>query len=103
MACQQIAKQAKREALARLRDNQRINDAEFSYSPSTGAVGIRWEDSQIFRVFNVNYPMYRQSESVTDWVSVGKGTHKQTVPWVEVDTETVNGVTIRLSRSIRVF
>ena len=71
MACQQIAEQAKREALARLRDNQRINDAEFAYSPSTGAVGMRWDESQIFRVFNVNYPMYQQSESVTDWVSIG--------------------------------
>ena len=64
---------AKREALARLRDNQRINDAEFAYSPSTGAVGIRWEESQMFRVFSIHYPMYGYSACVRDWVSVGKG------------------------------
>jgi hypothetical protein len=68
------AKQAMREALSRLRDNRRINNAEFAYSPSTCAVGIRWDESQIFLVFNVHYPMYRRSEEVTDWVSVGKGT-----------------------------
>ena len=66
--------QAKREAMARLRDNRRINDAEFAYSPSTGAVGIGWYESGMFRVFNVNYPMYKRSEVVSDWVSVGKGT-----------------------------
>lgn len=67
------ARKAKREAKARLRDNRRINDAEFAYSPSTCAVGIRWNESEIFRVFNVHYPMYRKSELVVDWVSVGKG------------------------------
>jgi hypothetical protein len=70
--------QARREALARLRDNRRINDAEFAYSPSTGAVGIRWRMDTIFRVFNVHYPMYKRSEEVTDWVSVGKGTRCDT-------------------------
>ena len=69
-------KQAKQEAQARLRDNRRVNDAEFAYSPKTGAVGIRWDESQIFRVFNVHYPMYKRSEEVQDWISVGKGTHK---------------------------
>ena len=44
------ARKAKREAKARLRDNRRINDAEFAYSPSTCAVGIRWNESEIFRV-----------------------------------------------------
>ena len=67
------ANQAKREALSCLKDNRRINDAEFAYSPSTGAVGIRWSTAQIFRVFNVRYPMYGQNEDVIDWVSVGKG------------------------------
>ena len=67
------ASQAEREALARLRENRRINDAEFAYSPSTGAVGIRWFEESIFRVFNVRYPMYGRSEDVRDWVSVGKG------------------------------
>jgi hypothetical protein len=66
--------QAKQEAISCLRDNRRINDAEFAYSPSTGSVGIRWHVESIFRVFNVRYPMYGQSEDVTDWVSVGKGT-----------------------------
>jgi hypothetical protein len=42
-------------------------------------VGIRWyaENTDgtphMFRVFNVNYPMYGKSEFVSDWVSVGKG------------------------------
>jgi hypothetical protein len=67
------AQQAKREALARLKDNEPINDAEFAYSPSTGAVGIRWSERNMFRVFNIHYPMYGYSECVTDWVSVGKG------------------------------
>lgn len=66
--------QAQREAKARLADNRRINDAEFAYSPSTFAVGMRWSEDQIFRVFNVHYPMYKRNEDVTDWVSVGKGT-----------------------------
>jgi hypothetical protein len=64
---------AKREATARFNDNKRLNDAEFAYSPLTGAVGIRWDESQSFRVFNTQYPMYRRSEEVKDWVSVGKG------------------------------
>ena len=67
------AEQAKREAIARLKDNRRINDAEFAFSPATGAVGMRWCEDTIFRVFNTHYPMYRRSEDVTDWVSVGKG------------------------------
>ena len=69
-----ISSNAQREAKAILNANRRINDAEFAYSPTTGAVGIRWDESQIFRVFNVHYPMYKRSEDVTDWVSVGKGT-----------------------------
>lgn len=64
---------ALREAKARLQDNRRINDAEFAYSPSTQAVGMRWHESQMFRVFNTQYPMYKRSEEVVDWVSVGKG------------------------------
>jgi hypothetical protein len=71
-----LAKQAEREARSCLRDNQRINDAEFAYSPSTGAVGIRWHESQLFRVFNIHYPMYGKNEDVTDWVSVGIGKGK---------------------------
>jgi hypothetical protein len=71
----QDVKWAKREAKARLRDSCAINDAEFAYSPTTSAVGIRWESSEPFRVFNVNYPMYRRSDEVADWVSVGKGQH----------------------------
>lgn len=65
--------QAKHEAISCLRDNRRINNAEFAYSPSTGAVGSRWSADQVFRVFNIRYPMYGQNEEVTDWVSVGKG------------------------------
>ena len=68
-----VAQTARREAIARLRDNRRINDAEFGYSPTTGAVGIRWDESSVFRVFNIHYPMYGKSEFVKDWVSVGKG------------------------------
>jgi hypothetical protein len=67
------ARQARIEAQARLRDNRRINDAEFAYSPSTGAVGLRWIVESPFRVFNVRYPMYGESKQVQDWVSVGKG------------------------------
>ena len=67
------AAQAKREAVARLRDNRRINELEFAYSPSTLAVGCRWDDCFPFRVFNTGYPMYQRSEEVQDWVSVGKG------------------------------
>ena len=71
--------QAKREALSVLRDNRRLNDSEYAYSPSTGAVGMRWPgmllspSDEIFRVFNTHYPMYKRNEEVTDWVSVGKG------------------------------
>ncbi len=77
------AKQAKREALSTLRQQDRLNPpgngCEHAYSPSTGAVGMRNEgdtrglDDQLvpFRVFNVTYPMYRRSDEVTDWVSVG--------------------------------
>jgi len=64
--------QARREALNHLRDNRKLNDAEFAYSPLTCAVGIRW-DAEPYRVFNIYYPMYKKSEFVTDWVSVGKG------------------------------
>jgi len=67
------ALQAKREAESCLKDNMRINDAEFAYSSSTGAVGIRWSGDTYFRVFNVHYPMYGRSEEVSDWRSVGKG------------------------------
>jgi hypothetical protein len=67
------ADDAKREALARLRDNRLNNDAEFAYSPTTCAVGIRWDEFESFRVFNRYYPMYGYSARVTDWVSVGKG------------------------------
>lgn len=67
------AEEAKREAQSCLKDNERINDAEFAYSPSTGAVGIRWPGDTYFRVFNVRYPMYGRSEEVKDWISVGKG------------------------------
>ena len=69
-----MAFNARREAMQRLKDNRRINDAEFGYSPMTGAVGIRWDESSSFGVFNINYPMYGKSELVRDWVSVGKGT-----------------------------
>lgn len=47
---------------------------EWAYSPSTGAVGMRWVDAdppQTFRVPNIHYPMFGLSEYVTDWVSVG--------------------------------
>lgn len=67
------AENAKREAMAALRDNRRINNCEFAYSPSTFAVGIRNWDGDTFRVFNVKYPMYGKDEEVRDWVSVGKG------------------------------
>lgn len=70
----QSAEMAKREAERRLRDNRKLNDAEFGYSPGTLAVGIRWDDTKPFRVFNEHYPMYGCDERVTDWVSVGKGT-----------------------------
>lgn len=63
----------RREALARLRDNRSVNDSEYAYSPSTQAVGVRHSEGQIFRVFNVGYPMYGRNKEVTDWVSVGKG------------------------------
>jgi len=72
------AEQARREAVATLRMQDRLNPegggCEHAYSPSTGAVGMRnegEEDDSPFRVFNVTYPMYRRSDEVTDWVSVG--------------------------------
>ena len=73
------AEWAKREAMARLREQHGMNAApglpELAYSPSTAAVGWRWnwgaEPHEPFRVFNVNYPMYGRSDEVTDWVSVG--------------------------------
>lgn len=79
-----IARIAEREAKARLRDNRRWNDCEFAYSPSTGAVGCRWNDetetSESFhlqyRIFNVNYPMYGRGDDVHDWVSVGRGINR---------------------------
>lgn len=71
-----MAWNARREALRRKSDQQGLNDAEFAYSPATGAVGIRWSDDQAFRVFNVNYPMYGRNDEVTDWVSVGKANPK---------------------------
>lgn len=48
-----------------------VEDFEFAYSPSTGAVGIRNYEGDTFRVFNEGYPMYGNSEQVKDWVSVG--------------------------------
>ena len=71
---------AKREALARKRDQGGLNPVEtleFAYSPNTGAVGCRSNfqgihtDGGSFRVFNLNYPMYGRNDEVTDWVSVG--------------------------------
>lgn len=65
---------AKREAIRRKRENSGLNrddTTEFAYSPSTGAVGIRNWDGDVFRVFNVDYPMYGKSAEVVDWVSVG--------------------------------
>lgn len=64
---------ARSEAKRRLQDNRKLNNAEFAYSPSTQAVGVRWDEDSIFRVFNISYPMYGKSEQVTDWISVGRG------------------------------
>lgn len=62
---------ARREAIRRRNDQRGLNDSEYAYSPGTGAVGMRWDEDSIFRVFNVNYPMYKRNEQVRDWVSVG--------------------------------
>jgi hypothetical protein len=64
---------AQAEANARLKENQSINDAEFAYSPRYNTVGIRWDESHPFRIFNIRYPMYGYSAYVSDWISVGKG------------------------------
>ncbi len=64
----------KREALRVLALNHGLNSdvtIELGYSPSTGAVGCRWDPSKRFGVFNLNYPMHGRSDEVTDWVSVG--------------------------------
>lgn len=44
---------------------------EYAYSPSTGAVGMRWEPDGTFKIDNIYYPHHGDNESVTDWVSVG--------------------------------
>lgn len=44
---------------------------EWAYSPSTGAVGMRGDASEAFRIPNVRYPMFGRAELVADWVSVG--------------------------------
>lgn len=79
---------AKQEAIQRRDDQSFLNFAdaegscfEYAYSPSTFAVGIRstnakGEHDGIFRIFNIDYPMYGQDEKVTDWVSVGTEKHK---------------------------
>ena len=64
---------ARAEARRRLSWDRKLNSLEWAYSPSTGAVGERWEDGNPFRICNVNYPMYGRADEVTDWVSVGKG------------------------------
>ena len=74
------AQWAKREAMARLRDQHGLNRGhvwESAYSPLHGTVGMRWseypgDDRQPFRVFNLNYPLHNASELVRDWVSVGR-------------------------------
>ena len=66
-------KMARREALARLRMNRRLNNAEFAYSPRHETVGIRWSEDQSFKVFNVNHPCYKADDFISDWISVGKG------------------------------
>ena len=78
-----IAAIARREASARLHESHRLNvgpgQPEYAYTPSTGAIGVRFQDPtepewsarQVFRVFNIYYPMYGRSEQVRDWVSVG--------------------------------
>lgn len=81
-----IAKEACQRAMRRRRENNGLNNgerAEFAYSPSTGAVGMRWtredgtaEPNDPFRVFNYNDPMWGRSEFVTDWKSVGVCTEK---------------------------
>jgi len=53
---------------------------EYAYSPSTWAVGFRWQfwreagpDHPLypFRICNIHYPMFGRANEVTDWVSVG--------------------------------
>ena len=75
-----MAWDAKAEAEKRRRMNCGLNfddTTEFAYSPSTGALGIRNFDTDEYRVFNVNYPMYGRSSEVSDWVSVGVVTSKK--------------------------
>lgn len=70
---------AKAEAMSCRRDDNRLNTAdcliEFAYSPEHNTVGCRWREPGvepgIFRIFNVNYPLFGHNERVTDWVSVG--------------------------------
>ena len=75
------ARQARNEARARLRGQNGLNGVgegiEFAYSPSTFAVGMRWqfeEGGSGFRVFNIYYPMHGRNDEVMDWVSVGMST-----------------------------
>ena len=73
-------KQARSAAVAELRLQAGLNHAghciELAYSPSTGSVGMRWEnDGFAFRAVNIADPGYRRS-GIEDWISVGTAAPK---------------------------
>lgn len=77
---------ARREALARKRDNNGLNVGtvlELAYSPTYQTVGCRWTEpatgwvSGRFQVFNLNYPLHGRCECIDDWVSVGPCTERK--------------------------
>lgn len=69
---------ARKEAI-KVRDAQRDcknkpgEGLEVFYSPTHTTVGIRWEfaPDESPRIPNIYYPKYRESDLVSDWVSVG--------------------------------
>ena len=68
------------EAKARRRDNNGLNEGEtiqFAYSPHYNTVGCRWDPATPFKVFNINYPLYRRCEIVDDWVALEPCTPKK--------------------------
>lgn len=65
---------AKSVANRRRTENNYLNReecCEWAYSPKYNTVGMRWDPTTSFRIINIYYPMFGQSDKVTDWVSVG--------------------------------
>lgn len=66
-------KQAKQLAIS-LRQRQTgkgLGPVEYAYSVTYATVGQRNYGTDVYRICNIDYPMYGGSDQVTDWVSVG--------------------------------